>query len=295
MLSSLTKFILFNIILLFSFLMLILFYGRFILINESFYTYNLNRDNTYLDLTNAIKFTAQKYILNHYSTSSDYEKLTALEKQEVENQIENQTSFINKDNVANFLSKNLKNILGYLNGRMGDLYLYFPINNWGLPEETQNQIPNFLKDSNINVRELLKSQGLDTPNNLKILGYLKYSSYYLLSAILVCVVMEIFLITLYAIISKKGERYEAVGKLKTFLGVFTLIISWIFFTAQNVFIQRLIIQNGQSGNLTLILLPIFVKPLIITFSVYGLLELISGIILYNVGNRKQLVSKAHFM
>jgi len=293
MLSKLTRFILFNIILIFSFLTLILFYGRFIVINESFYTYSLNKNDTYQELTRSIKLTSQEFILNQFAKTTDYEKLTTIEKQEVKNQITDITSFINEDNVKDLLSKNINNILGYLHNRPGDLYLYLPINNWGFSSEVLNQIPDFLQGDNISVRELLKSQALDTPNNLKALSYLKYSSYYLLTAILASVAAETILISLYAITSKKGVRYQAVGKLKTFLGVITLITSWILNSFQNVAIQRIILYDGGNGNPTFILLPLFIKPLICIFTAYGLLELISGIILFNK-KEKQLVSKANF-
>ena len=294
MLSNLTKFILFNIILILSFISIIGFYGKFIVINESFYTYTLKRDNTYRNLTKSIKFTAQEQILNQFTKTPEYQNLTATEKQEVNNQIKNLISFIDENNVSDFLTKNISNISGYLHNHPGDLYLYIPIKNWGFAKEALDRIPDFLKRDNITVNELLKTQSMDTANNLKILSSLKYTSYFLLITILISCAIEILLIFLYSLISRKGERIQAIGKLLTFSGIITLLVSWILYSVQNIALQRFILQNGQNGNLTFTLLPIFIEPLIFIFAVYGLMELISGIILFNMKNNKQLVSKAKF-
>jgi len=291
MLSNLVKFFLFNVILLFSFLMLIIFYARFIFINEPFYTYSLNRDNTYQKLTEAIKHTAQGFILNQFANTTDYDKLTAPEKQAVDNQIVSLTSFINEKNVSDFLSKNINNISGYLHNRTSELYLYIPVKKWGLTKEVQSQIPDYIKNESVSVRELLKSQGSDTPNNLRLLEYLKYTSRYLLWGLLISILVETILIFFYALISKKGSRHQSIGMLLTFLGLITLVFTWIIFSIQNVTIQRAVLQNANNGNLAPILLPLFFNPLIYTFMIYGLFELISGIILFN-RKEKQLVSKA---
>jgi hypothetical protein len=271
--------------------MLIIFYARFIFINEPFYTYSLNRDNTYQKLTEAIKHTAQGFILNQFANTTDYDKLTAPEKQAVDNQIVSLTSFINEKNVSDFLSKNINNISGYLHNRTSELYLYIPVKKWGLTKEVQSQIPDYIKNESVSVRELLKSQGSDTPNNLRLLEYLKYTSRYLLWGLLISILVETILIFFYALISKKGSRHQSIGMLLTFLGLITLVFTWIIFSIQNVTIQRAVLQNANNGNLAPILLPLFFNPLIYTFMIYGLFELISGIILFN-RKEKQLVSKA---
>ncbi len=293
MLSSFFKFILFNVILLLSFFTLFMFFFKFIILNESFYAYSFKRNGVSKNLSRGIKSAVTEFLIGQLTASENYDALSLGERQEIEKQVDTFTSFINEESVNDFASANINNILKYLNNKSTKLYLYLPISNWNLPKETLNQIPAYLKNTNIDIRDILKNTKKDTPENIIMLEKLRYTSKNSGLFILAGIVSQIFFIFIYTLLSKKGQKYQSVGKLFSFLGVFILIISWVFFTAQNIFSEGLTFKTGWSEVLAGTLVPIFTKPLVFTFSLYGLFILITGIVLYNKESNNQLVNKAN--
>lgn len=292
MLSGFIKFILSIFIFLLAITSLFLFFIKFIVLNQGFYTYSLQRKDTYKNLTRAIQRASKEMLINQIASSSnDYNKMTLGERADIEAQVDSFISFINEQSVSTFIDVNIKNILLYLNNKSGDLILYLPINEWGLPQEMLKSIPDYLQKTNINVKEIIINQK-GTEGDLATLNNLRHLSKYVSLGLIAGIALQIFLILIYALLNKSGDRYHAIGKLFSFQGIFILIISWIGITAHNIFSEGLTYKTGWSEVLAGTLVPIFVKPLVITFTVYGLFVLIIGILLFNKESKNQLVNKA---
>ena len=292
MLSKFFKFILFNLLFLLSFVTLFAIFVRFAILNTSFYTYSFNKNGVYENLAKGIKNAATDALTQQFSKTENYSSMTIDERQEVEKQVESFTSFINKDAVKDFLEVNIANITSYLNNKADILYIYLPIGKWGLPGETTNNIPQYLKDTNIDTRDILKNTKRDSAENLIFLENLKYSSKYVDYAITVGVVSEIIFVFFYLLVSKKGTRYQSLGKLFSLLGVLTLILSWMSYTASKIVTEGLAYKTNWSEIVSGTLLPIFLQPLIIVFTIFGLVALVIGIVLYNKTGKNQLVNEA---
>lgn len=173
MLSSLLKFLLFCILLLLTIVNFLLFTTKFVFLNKSFYAYSLNRDNTYKNLTKGIKSAASEFLISQISASGNFAKLTLGEREEIEKQVEDLTSFINESTVSDFLEVNIDDTLSYLNNKSDGWNIYLPLEKWGLPDEFLKQIPDNYKKTDISIKEILASQKQDTPNNLQLLSSLK--------------------------------------------------------------------------------------------------------------------------
>lgn len=292
MLSKFFKFILFNLLFLLSFVTLFAIFVRFAILNTLFYTYSFNKNGVYENLAKGIKNAATDALTQQFSKTENYSSMTIDERQEVEKQVESFTSFINKDAVKDFLEVNIANITSYLNNKADILYIYLPIGKWGLPGETTNNIPQYLKDTNIDTRDILKNTKRDSAENLIFLENLKYSSKYVDYAITVGVVSEIIFVFFYLLVSKKGTRYQSLGKLFSLLGVLTLILSWMSYTASKIVTEGLAYKTNWSEIVSGTLLPIFLQPLIIVFTIFGLVALVIGIVLYNKTGKNQLVNEA---
>ncbi len=293
MLSKFFKFILFDIILLLSFLTLFAFFIKFFILNDSFYAYSFKRNDVYKNLSKGIKSAAKEFLIGQLSSSEDYSSLSLGKRQEIDKQVEAFTSFINEEAVNNFIGTNIVNILAYLNNKSDQIYLYLPIDDWDLPNNSFNQIPDYLKTTNVNILDILKNSKQDTAANLQTLAQLKFFSKYTNLSIFSGIALQIFMIFIYSLFSKKGTKYQSIGKLFSLLGVIILILSWIFFTAQKIFSEGLAFKTGWSEILAGTLVPIFAKPLVIVLTIYGLFILITGIILYNKESKNQLVNKAN--
>lgn len=294
MFSKLFKFILFNLTLIFYLITLFAFFCKFLLLNDAFYTYSFGKDNVYGNLSKGIKNAARGIIIDQMSGSVNLETLSLGERQEIEKQVNTYTAFINEENVASFVGVNLKNTLAYLNNRSELLYLYLPIEKWNIPRDSLILIPEYLKNTNIKISDILKQTNNDTPSNIYLLETLKMFSKYNMLLIIAGVVVQILFIFLYVLISKKGQKYQSIGKLFTSLGISVLVLSWILFTAQNIFAEGLAFKTGWVEILAGTLLPVFTKPLVVTLSLSGIFTLITGIILYNKDGNNRLVNKANF-
>lgn len=292
MLSKFFKFILFNLLFLLSFITLFAVFVRFALLNSSFYTYSFNKNGVYENLAKGIKNAATDALTKQFNKTENYSSMAVEERQEVQKQVGNFTAFINKDAVKDFFEVNIVNITSYLNNKSDVFYVYLPIGKWGLPTDTTSNIPEYLKNTNIDVRDILKNRKQDTEENLAFLEYLKYSSKYVEYCIGSGITLEIFLTFLYLLISKKGTRYESAGKLFSLWGTLILILSWITYTASKIATEGLVYKTDWSEILSGTLLPIFLQPLIIIFTIFGIVMLLTGIVLYNKKGKNQLVNEA---
>ena len=98
---------------------------------------------------------------------------------------------------------------------------------------------------------------------------------------------------IYVVLYKKGGRSQVLGKLLFFIGIGVLLIAWILFTANNVFTEgTAFIKTGWTEILAGTLVQLYATPLVYIFTVFGLISLTSGIVIFNKKTKSQLVTEA---
>lgn len=294
MFPKLFKFILFNLIFVLNLITLFAVFSKFLLLNNSFYIHSFEKEGVYKNLAKGVKYAAKEMFIDQLSGTENYDNLSLGERQSMEAQVNTYIYFISEENVGNFVGVNLKNITEYLNNGSDLFYFYLPIDRWNIPNDSLKQIPEYLKTTNISMIDILKQTNNYTSENIRLLEELKMFSKYNILLIAIGIILQSFLIFFYVLISKRGQKFKSIGKLFTSLGIAVLFISWILFTAQNIFSEGLAFKTGWAEILAGTLLPVFIKPLVITFSISGIFTLITGIILYNKNDNNQLVNKANF-
>lgn len=292
MFSKIFKFILFILIFIVSLIILFTVYTKFFLLDAAFYTSSFNNNGVYENLAKGTRNAASDAFRQKLTSNENFTQMTIEQRQQVEKQVENATSFINKESVKDFIEINIQNFISYLNNKAEILYIYLPIEKWGLPSQTTSNIPEYLKNTNIDVRDILRNTSKNSLENQAFLESIKNFSKYLLYLLIIGIITEVFLVSVYILVSKKGKRNESSGKLFSLLGIVMIILSWLTFTASKIVTEGLIYQTNWSEILTGTLLPIFFQPLIILFTVFGALSLLLGVVLYNKKNKNQLVNEA---
>lgn len=289
MIIKILKFFLSIIFVFLTIILAIEIYLRFILLNKAFYIYSFQQNGVYENISRGIKDLAKDSLIKEYEKSSAkaYADMTLGERQTIEEQIDTYTAFINKDSVQIVFEGNVSNILDYLNNKTTDLYLYFPIDKLGLETEISNQIKTYITNDNISVRELLIENNA-TDKDIQTYNNLKNTSYYLNMLLIFSGVGFTILLGIYALFGKKGRRHESIGLILSIDGVFVLVISWVFFTAQKIFSEGINYKTQYNEILSGILVPIFLKPLILILVLLGLILLFSGILIYNKKDKTSL-------
>ena len=280
---KLAKFIVTILVLILTIASLFVIYIKFILLNKNYYTYSFNKNGTYENLSRGLKGLTKEMLIDDISGTIDYDNLTLGQRQEIEVQAERYTAFINKNNVKDFTETNLSNILKYLKNRSEYLIIYLPLEKWAISKEILDQMPDYLKTTNLDAREILIN--LKTANeNTDLLGIfesLKLTDKYLNSALFAVLTLNVIFFSLYYFLTNKEKRGSSMGKLLSFLGVIILISSWVLFTAQHIFAEGLAFKNTWNEVLLGTLVPIFINPIVLIFAMFGLVSLITGIILFN--------------
>lgn len=291
MLSTIAKILISILIFLSSLIFLILLFLKLIVLNEAFYAYSLHRGDTYTNLAKALKGAARQSVINQVNQTQNYEALTVGQRQTIDAQIETYTTFINEQNLQNFLEPNLKNILNYLGNKSPYLMFYFPINDWNLPQKTISQIPDYFKSGEINASQLIENNPKFSAQDLVILHNIKNTQSYITMALFASIVLNLILIFIYSLFYKKSKK-QGLGKMLSFIGIAVLVLGWIIFTANNIFAQGLAFKTGWGEILAGTLVTLYATPLVYIFTIYGLTLLIYGVILFNKKDKSKLVSKA---
>lgn len=263
------------------FIFLLTLYLNIVVLNKAFYISSLSKSGVYENLTRGVKGAVTNILLNQVSSQEDYENMTVGERQEIDIQINEYVTFINEENMRDFLEGNINYTVSYLNGNSNIWYIYLPINEWGLPAETFRQIPDYLKLNKVDIMEILRNQNGSNSNYPAIVKALNNISKYTMIIFILSLVFLITIYFLYGSINPKENRLQSVGKLFTFQGLFILIGSWILFTAYTIFSEGSLYKTQWSEILAGILVPIFIKPLVFVFAFIGIIMLITGIILFN--------------
>ena len=280
---KLAKFIISILILSLTIASLFIIYIKFILLNNYFYIYSFNKNYAYENLSRGLKGLTNKMLIDNMTSSVDYDNLTLGQRQEIEAQAERYTAFINEDNVKDFTETNISYLLRYLKNRSEYLIIYLPLEKWALPKEILDGLPNYLKTTTLDAREILINRKTANENAdlLGILERLKLTDKYVNITLFIVLTLDIIFFSLYYFLTEKEKRVPSMGKLLSFLGVIILISSWVLFTAQQIFAEGLAFKNTWSEVLSGTLVPIFINPIVLIFTLFGLISLITGIILFN--------------
>jgi hypothetical protein len=291
MLSGLFKFILAFSLLITTVLFLLLFSVYFFFLNEKFYYDSFSKYGIYKKVTETVKQSAKESINNNFNENNkDYVNMTSPERSVLNTQVDSYLSFINENMVTDLINTNLKNFSDYLKNKSTTLILYFPITNWGLPEKVISQIPDYLKNTNINAEDLLSVA--DRESSISTIRSLRFTSRYTLYGLLTSVALSLILFLIYLMMQQKNKRGQAIGKLLSIHGLIILILAWSSHTLVNFVIVGSVNNSEPSLSLIILLLQILLKPIVVIFSVYGIIALISGIFIFNKGSNQELVTKA---
>ena len=293
MILKFIKFILSCIFIILTLITLLSLFVKFILLNQTFYNYSLNQNAFYENLARGLKSLSRDYLIDAYSKSSgtDFNNMTLGERQQIESQIENYTAFINKDSAQTVVEGNINNLISYLNNKKDNLYIYLPIQSIGLDEQLSAPLKDYFTNDQLSVKSLLEKNKA-SESDIKVYENLKYTSQYTGYFLIFSFALFLLILFLFTLFGKKGKKYESMGLLLTIDGVLVLVISWVLFTAQRIFSEGIAYKTQTFDILAGVLVPLFLKPLIILFVIFGILLLFLGILFFNKKSEKQLESKA---
>jgi len=184
-------------------------------------------------LAGTVKFQLLDY--NFWKTSFEkhdvYQNLAAASRSSLDSQIENKggkksdarvfTDLITTENVRDFLDKNIKNTLSFMNGKSLELYVYLPVKiipNGLLPKNltaSQGDIP---------LQDLLTKLNYQNVESLPIKNLSRVEYYATL--VLVCSILLLAVaIYLSVLLVEEGRRFTSLGVTMLLFGLSTFFVS----------------------------------------------------------------------
>ncbi len=271
---------------------LFLVYLAVIMLNVRYLQSSFNKYDVYNKTSLLIYKEAEKLLTSQALTGEkDTSVLDPADKEKMEIIIRENISFINDDNTRDFLDTNVKYVISYLNGSSPDFLLYFPVEYWAKSSKFISQVPDYLKGGNVNVETMLETNNINKREIQNLISHLNNTAIYINILIFSLLCIFVFLCFVWVISDKPIPKAQSFGKLITYIGISLLFLVWLFYTATENIILR---QKGIPSfnrELVEIFYPVFSKPLIFLFSVFGILQLILGVILFNKNYKNELVSK----
>lgn len=178
---------------------------KFRLLDPQFWETTYEKYNVYSDLTTVLKKTVIDQTLNDGGRASDANSITDL---------------LTQSNVKIFFNRNLENILNYINGINGNLYVYIPTNlvpKGLLPAKfadlSETMTATTLIDK-LNIQGVTQTQ----------IQSLHDSGIYLNYLVTIDVIIILIILSGFYFLTEKGSRFIAPGIASVFVGLFFGVI-----------------------------------------------------------------------
>ena len=222
----------------------------------------------------------------------DYSQLTPDKKRVIEKQIKEISSSVTEDRVRQMTETNIKRFIKFLNDEEKEMFLYFPIHNWGLPSIITSQDPISDFSESTSLETLL---GLDRAKNAKsqLLVVKEYISLVRVAWILAALLSIVSLVA-HILFSDKPGRLKPTAWLLVVSGIYTLLMCGSLFIGSNEFVKRvanygdpmLLMISSIIPQILLVIINLWIKIAVGMITI-GMLTLLIQLIVTKSNDKKQ--------
>ena len=199
----------------------------FQLINPKFLTNTLEKANVYEKTQLALRYALQNQIEKEIADQGiDIEKLTVGERQLLEKQSEEIAKIATIQRLHEFSETNIKQVTDFLNGKSEKLFLYVPLEEWGIYENIDDPNADMLFSEQTDVESLLAKSpnSLITKNHLHLLHNIanKIKSVWFFTAFAIFV-----LLIINFVLSSKEFRLQSTANIFLTSGGIVIVVSML--------------------------------------------------------------------
>jgi len=203
--------------------------------------------------------------------AAGFDKLPIEQQQILEDQITGLTSAIEEKEVQDLAETNIDRFYNYINGEAGDLVLYFPVHNWGLPNLILSQEPFSLLSENTTLETIMSKE---VAANAKM--QLSQAREYIESIRIVWfipLVLSLLLLLIHYLLSKSPQRIKPTAWLLIVGGIYTLLMCGTAYLGSNEFVKKTV----SYGEPILLMMGTIVPYLFLTI-IYFWAKIAGGLI-----------------
>lgn len=165
------------------------------------------------------------------------DKLPIEQQQRLENEILELTSAVEENEVQDLIETNIYRLFAYMNGETGDIILYFPIHNWGLPDLITSQEPFSILSEKTSLETVMGLEGArDAREQLsEVREYIK-----LLRIVwFIPLILSILLLLIHYLLSISPQRIKPTAWILIISGIYTLLMCGTAYVGSNEFVNRM--------------------------------------------------------
>ena len=147
------------------------------------------------------------------------------------------TSEIDESEVQDMVETNIIRFFGFINNERGDVLLYFPIHNWGLPSLITSQEPLSMLSENTPFEQVMSVE--NAANTKQQLMNIRDYALLLKKVWYVPLFLVILLLVVHFLLSKPPQRIKPTAWLLVISGVYTLLMCGVLYVASNELVKRI--------------------------------------------------------
>jgi len=211
----------------------------FQLLNPEFYISAWQDKESYkyaeIGFKNMLKESLEKDYEDNYESLTN---LTVGQRKILDREIKKVTDIITQEIVKDFSEVNIRRSLYFINGKNNTLFVYFPADKWGVPEEI---IDSEIKDKlteNTDISVFLKNDDQLPVSSEQIKSLYNYRQN-IFSIWIASVLLLPFLFLLHYLLAQKYNKAASIGKTILSLGLINLFLSFIIKTISQNILDRL--------------------------------------------------------
>jgi hypothetical protein len=266
--------------------LMILSTATFLFLKPNFYITSLAKPGVYANIQKGLKTSARDSLREQFSQQGTaYENLSVGQRQLVDAQIDKILSPINEVNIRDLSEKNIVNFFDYVNGNSERLIIYLPLDEWGLASEAIQQIPDYLKTTNIDVLKISEENPQANINSNQIIALHnlggKIKLYWL-----VALGLTIFLFLVHLILGDPQFRFVKTGRLVTGGGIAILFLAWVIKIFQNTFGQNIAVRSEAIDILAGTILSALLENVYKLWIVSAVVLIVLGLLMFNIKRSK---------
>jgi hypothetical protein len=266
--------------------LMILSTATFLFLDPNFYITSLAKPGVYANIQKGLKTSARESLREQFSKQGvAYEDLSVGQRQLVDDQIDKILFPINEANVRDLSEKNIVNFFDYVNGNSERLTVYLPLDKWGLSSEAAQQIPDYLKTTNIDILKISQENPQANINSKQIIALHnlggKIRLYWL-----VALGLTIFLFLIHLILGDSQFRFVKSGRLVTGGGITILFLAWVIKIFQNTFGQNIAVRSEAIDILAGTILSALLENVYRFWIISAVVFIIFGLLMFNIKRNK---------
>lgn len=265
-------------------LFLLLTTVRFQLLNPEFITSKISNTPAYVQLEQEIKNEVKS------SVEKEFEKdtlgpadLPFDQRERLKEQIYKVIDSLESKDVQEAVETNITRFYSFLNGESNTIFLYLPVQRWGLPKEVTANTPLSQFSEETDIYTLISSE----EEKQKLSSTLQQVQYYVglsREAWFLSIIIALMLLSIHFLMSRSPGKFKPTSKLMFITGLLTMINSGLMYVSSNQIESKLSTTNELARIITGSIIPLIIQDIARLWLYIGIGLAVPGLLIFLISH-----------